>query len=116
MSHSRKAFVGAALAAAFAAGSVATAATGWRVFATATDKGEYGTYVSADAKVVQPKALAVRASGKVSSVTWYLSCSGEREPAKAGVFVVSVGTADTCSLSGSASGPAGTTRVELLRR
>jgi DNA-binding XRE family transcriptional regulator len=108
--------VTAVAVAAFALGSVATAAISWRTFATASDKGEYGTYASADAKVVQPNGLAIRASGKVSSVNWFLSCSAAREPAKPGVFVVSVATADTCSLSGSAVGPGGTTKIELLKR
>lgn len=106
------------LAAGLVLGSSATAAVGWRVFATATDNGEYGTYASASAKVVKPKALAVRAIGPTTSVTWFLSCDGESKGAALSgkAIIANVGTAKSCSLSGSAIGPGGTLRVQLLRK
>lgn len=101
--------------AAFAAGSAATAATGWKVFATASDNSDFLAYATADSKVVAPKALALRVSGQVDEVSWYLSCDGKTKTRRSGVSVVAVGTADTCTLSGTASGE-GLVRVQLLRR
>ena len=99
-------------------GSTATAATGWRVFATATDNGEYGTYASANAKVLKPQALAVRATGPATSVSWTISCDGEVKRAGLSNVVVTAGvaTAKSCTLYGSAFGDSGTLRVQLLRR
>jgi hypothetical protein len=101
---------------AFAA-SLAVAAGPWKVFATATDSGQYGAYASADADVLRPAALAVRVS-QAADVSWYMSCQGKRADARPGQLVlVSVATSDKCSLSGSASTTtSGTLRVQLLRR
>lgn len=98
-------------------GSTATAAVGWRVFATASDQGDYSTYASANAKVINPNGLAVRAIGPVESVTWFLTCDGESKGALNGkILPVSVVAAKSCSLSGSAIGEAGTLRIQLMRR
>lgn len=99
-------------------GSTATAATGWRVFATGTDSGEYGTYASANAAVINPKGLAVRALGPVTEVTWALTCNGETKSAGLAnrVVPVTVATAKKCDLYGWAQGDEGTLRVQLLRR
>jgi hypothetical protein len=99
------------------AASMAFAATGWRVFATASDSGQYGAYASANADVLKPGALAVRAS-KAANVSWYLSCQGEKKRAKAGeIILTTVGTSTKCSLTGSAiTTDSGTVRVQLLRR
>jgi hypothetical protein len=99
------------------AGSIASAATGWRVFATASDSGQYGAYASANADVLKPQALGVRTS-KASDVSWFLSCQGEKKRAKAGEIVLTtVATSKKCSLSGSANtSDSGTLRVQLLRR
>jgi hypothetical protein len=99
------------------AGSLAMASTGWRVFATASDSGQYGAYASADSDVLKPRALAVRVS-RPADVSWYLSCQGERKGVKAGQIVLaSVATSKKCSLGGSASTSAsGTLRVQLLKR
>jgi hypothetical protein len=98
-------------------GSTATAATGWRVYATATDKGEYSTYASANSKVLKPAALAVRANGPVESVSWNLTCDGETKAAglSGKVLTVSVATAKSCSVYGSAFGGTGTLRLQLVR-
>lgn len=108
----------AVLIAGLALGSTATAAVSWRVFATATDQGDYATYASANAKVVNPVALAVRAIGPAESVSWSLSCDGETKgTALSGkVLAVSVVAAKSCSVYGSAFGEAGTLRLQLLRR
>jgi hypothetical protein len=99
------------------AGSFAFASTGWRVFATGSDSSQYGAYTSANADVLKPNALGVRAS-KPADVSWYLSCQGENKHAKAGQIVLAaVGTSTKCSLNGSAStSESGTLRVQLLRR
>lgn len=101
---------------AFAAGSAATAATGWRVFATANDQGEFSTFASANAKVLAPKALALRTSGPVNTVSWFLTCQGETKTTKAGISLVAVNTADTCDLSGTVTGDEGKVRLQLLKR
>ena len=113
----RKTGVAVLTVAAFAAGSVATAATpAWKVFATASDNGEYATFASADSKVLSPKALALRTSGPVKEVSWFLNCEGETKASRAGISLVAVNTADTCTLNGSVIGGDGTVRVQLLRR
>lgn len=111
----KKGIITVALLAAFATG--ASAATGWHTFATATDSGEYGQFANADAKVLNPNALAVRATRK-ADVTWTLICDGESPTARANaVLAVSVRTAQSCSLSAFATADgSGTTRLQLLRK
>lgn len=112
----RAALITAVAVVAFAAGSIATAATGWRTFATAVDKSDFFTYASANAKTQQPNGLAVRATGAIENVSWNLNCEMDKKPARAGLYVVSVATADSCSLSGSAIGGEGSAKIELLKR
>jgi hypothetical protein len=99
-------------------GGSASAAVSWRVFATATDSGEFSTYASANAKVVKPKALAVRAVGAATEVSWSISCDGRVKGGNLSnrVIAASVANAQSCSLYGSAFGDGGTLRVQLLRR
>ena len=102
-----------------AIGSTATAATGWRVFATATDKGEYVTFASASASVQNPNALAVRAKGTSGpfEVSWFASCEGVVRPAPGVAVPIGVPQSAKCSVNATASGSkGGTVRVELLRR
>lgn len=107
----------AALVAAFAVGAAAQAAGGWRVFATGTDSSDYGAYVSANADVLHPQALAMRMT-KPGKITWTLSCqSGDKPVAANQVIEVTVAAAKSCSLYGSGNtDQAGTLRVQLLRR
>jgi hypothetical protein len=107
--------VGGGLAA-FVAASVATAATGWKPFATASDSSEYGAYVSASATVLKPKTLGVRVS-QAAELSVNVSCDFEVKRAPAGkVLVLNVGAAKSCRVYGSANtNSAGTLRVELLR-
>lgn len=105
-----------AIATAFAAGSVATAATGWKVFATANDSGDFATFANANAKVLLPKKLAIRTSGPVTSASWTLTCDGETKGrSSVGLLVVAVNTAKSCQVYGSAFGDAGRLRIQLLR-
>lgn len=106
------------LIAGLAFGATATAAVGWRVFATASDQGDFATYASANAKVLNPNGLAVRAIGPVESVTWSLSCDGQVKGASLSgkIVAVSVAAAKSCSVYGSAMGEAGTLRIQLMRR
>lgn len=104
------------MAVAFLVGAVAHAATPWKVFGTASDRGDYtSAYVSA--KVVSPRALAVRVSGPADDVSWTLICQGKtRVLQRAGLSLVAVNKADTCDVSAVAIGNAGNLRVQLLRR
>lgn len=110
-------------AAAFAAGSAATAlAAGapWRVFATSTDSGDYGAYASADASAPRSSAFAVRATsqpGRTVDVSFYLNCEGERKVPSGALVAVTVPGSKKCSLHASADTDySGRVRVELLRR
>ena len=68
--------------------------------------------------MLNPNGLAIRTNGPVESVSWTLSCDGETKRAGLSgvVVVVSVPAAKSCSVYGSASGAAGTLRVQLLRK
>lgn len=105
------------LTAAFALGGAAYAATGWHVFATGSDSGQYGAFASANADVVNPSALAIRVT-KEADLTWSLDCQGELKHAAANAIVaISVTAADKCSLNGSANTSTdGTLKVQLLKR
>lgn len=107
------------LATGLALGSAATAATGWRVFATGTDRGDYGTFASAAASVQNPNALGIRVKGTSGpyEVNWMASCQGVTRP-KAGVAVqIGVPQSATCSVNASVLGSkGGTDKIELLRR
>ena len=111
--------VAAALLAGLVLGATATAATGWRVFATATDKGEYVTFASASASVQNPNALAVRAKGTSGpfEVSWFASCEGVTRPAPGVAVPIGVSQSAKCSVNATATGSkGGTVRIELLRR
>lgn len=111
--------IGVALLVGLLVGATATAATGWRVFATATDKGEYVTFASASASVQNPNALAVRAKGTAGpfEISWFITCEGVLRPAVGVAAQVGVPQSSKCSVNASASGTkGGTVRVELLRR
>ena len=111
-----KIIVAGAVLAAFALGTVAEGATGWRVFATGSDSADYGAYVSASADVQKPKALAVRGS-KPGEISWYLNCEGSRKVPAGRVVVVNVLGSKQCTLNGSLDTDVpGLARVELLRR
>lgn len=100
-------------------GASATAAVGWRVFAAATDEGEYGTLASVSASVQNPNALGVRVKGSSGpfEVTWYISCEGVSRPAVGKAVALSVSAAAKCTVNAVGDGDkAGTIRVELLRR
>lgn len=104
---------------AFVTGSLATAAVGWRVFAAATDSGEYGTYASANASVQNPKALGIRVKGTGGpfELSWSISCEGVARRTAGGVVIASVANAAKCTLFGYSSGDkSGSVRIELLRR
>jgi hypothetical protein len=109
--------VPAAIVAAFAAGTFANAATGWHVFATGSDSGQYGAFANANADVLHPKALAVRAT-KAATVSWTFDCdSGDIKAAANAVLLVDVAKASKCSLTADANTEsAGTVRIQLLRR
>ena len=99
---------------AFAGGALAT--TGWKVFATAQDSGDYGAYAYASADVLKPRGIAVRAS-RAADVSWSLICDGKTHAGPNVVVVVSVASAGSCHVSGSANtSAAGTLRVQLLRK
>lgn len=102
----------------FTVGAVASAAVGWRVFASSTDSGNFATYASASANALHPAGLAVRASGTAApfDVSWTLFCQGERAAGAGEVVQVSVAAAEKCLLTGSAFGKAGRLRLDLLRR
>lgn len=102
---------------ALAAAGVSNAATGWRVFATATDSGDYYSAASADATVQKPHGLAIRATGDSLEVTWYINCEGIAHPAAGKTLLITVAAASKCSLNGHASSEkGGPVRVQLLRR
>lgn len=107
----------AALLVGLAAGSVATAATGWKVMATKTAKGDVVTYGTVSAKTLNPNALAVRASGPANTIEWSMRCSGVADGNLAGkILPVSVESAAGCEMFVTATGDAGTLRLQLLRR
>lgn len=99
------------------AGSVATAATGWKVMASKTVKGDVVTHTTVSAKTLNPNGLAVRASGSANAVEWSMRCSGFVDGNLAGkVLPLSVESAGGCELFVTATGDAGTLRLQLLRR
>lgn len=109
----------AALLAGLTLGSTATAAVTWRVFATATDQGEYGTFANASASVQNPNALAVRVKGTSGpfEVTWFVNCDGVARPKAGAAVPIGVSQSAKCSVSASATGSeSGSVRLELLRR
>ena len=65
-----------ALLVGLAAGSMATAATGWKVMASKTVKGDVVTYATVSGKTLNPNALAVRTSGPANAVEWSMRCAG----------------------------------------
>lgn len=101
----------------FLVGASAQAVTGWRTFAAASDSGDYGAYASADASVLHPAGLAVRAS-KPADVSWTLSCDGETKQATARMVIpIDAAHALKCRVYSNASSDGkGTLRIELLRR
>src|SRR4051812_39021681 len=106
-----------AIVGAFAAGALATAATGWRTFATGSDQGDYGAYVSASADIIHPAAVAIRVTEK-ADLSWSIDCEGETKTAAANtVIAVSVAAAKTCHVHGDANTEgAGKLTLELLKR
>jgi hypothetical protein len=108
----------------FVAGSAVTAsavAPPWRVFATGSDSGTYGSYANASAGVVKPKGLAIRATsapGKTIDVSFSSFCDGEVKDAPSGrLIVITTGSYSKCTLNGSANTDySGRVKVELLRR
>jgi hypothetical protein len=112
----RKIAAGLIIVSVFAAGAVAQAAAPWKVFASSSDNDEYYSSASADATVQAPNALAIRVIGSgVEDVDWRVSCEFEKDPAKAGVYVISVANADSCNVYGSAAGE-GKITYQLLRK
>jgi hypothetical protein len=106
----------AALLAAATFGGLATAASGWHVFATGQDAGDYGAYASASASASKPHGLAVRATAE-ADINWSLSCDGTTHVPANTLVVLSVGAAGSCRAYGSAStNQAGTVKIQLLRR
>lgn len=99
------------------AGSMATAATGWKVMASKTVMGDLVTHTTVSAKTLNPNALAVRASGAANAVEWSLTCGGSARGKLAGkVLPVSVESAGGCEMFVTATGNAGKLRLQLLRR
>lgn len=107
------------LLAGLALGSTATAAVGWRVFASASDSGDYGTLASASASVVKPKALAARiiGTGGPFELSWYFTCEGEAHPLSGQLVALTIAGSAKCSVSGMGDGAnGGSIRVQLLKR
>ena len=114
--RNRIAVVAAALAG-LVVGCAATAAADWKVMKTVTKRGSVVTYATASAKTLEPNALAVRASGPVKVVEWSVTCSGIGTSSSSGkTLEMSVQSANGCSVLATASGDAGTLRLQLLRR
>jgi hypothetical protein len=112
--------IATALVSAFVAGSVASAAGGWRVFAKGTDTSDYYASASVDADAPKSQSLAIRgrsSSGRPVKLSFSLYCQGEKTAPSGRLLVVSVSAAKKCSFSafGSLEGR-GTVTVELLRR
>lgn len=96
-------------------GAAAVAATGWKVFASGSDSGDYTSYASADASVIHPHALAVRVSAN-ADVSWTITCDGKTRAQAGQIIAASVPAAKTCHLYGSAANEGGLIRVALLKR
>lgn len=85
--------------------------------ASKTVKGAVVTHTTVSAKTLNPNALAVRASGPAKTVEWSMRCSGFADGKLAGkILPVSVESAGGCELFVTATGDAGTLRLQLLRR
>lgn len=112
------------VAAAFVLGgstvALAGRAAGWRVFATGTANGQYGSFVSASADTPHANALAVRATstaGKLVEVTAYVSCQFDVTVPSGLLIVFATPRFAKCSVNGNANtNYGGRVRVELLRR
>jgi hypothetical protein len=108
-------------ACAFAAGSLTSAATGWKVVASGQGSSQYFASANADADMPKSAALAVRPTSSKSGtvkVSYYVSCDGGDHIVKSGTILeISAATAKSCSLSGNVTSEAGgIVRIDLLRR
>src|SRR5436190_17232834 len=93
------------IAAAFAAGALAQAATNWKVFATGTDSDQYFAYASASGDVTKPKGLAIRARASgTADLSYFVSCQGENKSAQPNkIYVLTFTAFKKCSVNGSAT-------------
>jgi hypothetical protein len=108
-----------ALLAASIVGGAAYAAAGWRVVATGVDGGKVAAVTSAGARMLEPRQVAVRASGTGGNmkISWYLSCNGAAIVPPGTTIVVKVAAAKACMLNASGyTERGGSIRIQLLRR
>ena len=65
--------------------------------------------------MIAPNALAIRAAGDVDNVSWTANCEFERDPGRAGLYVISVAASSKCTVYASATGE-GKVTVQVLKK
>src|SRR5262245_34212026 len=100
-------------------GSLASAATGWKVIASDEQSGK--SLVTAHAQVLtirRTRQFAVRVSGQPARLNWAFKCIGPNRVVEPGVTqIMDIGSADWCAADVSAGVlKGGTVGIQLLRK